>query len=99
MTIINENILDLGFKISDYITYGKNEQSTYQYFDLSSNKNGLDFKIKHDSKIYNIKSPMLGEYMAENITACFALANQIGIEPEKIKKSISKFNGIKSIFV
>ncbi len=39
---------------------------------------------------------MLGEYMAENITACFTMAHNFGINEKKYKKDHKKFKGLKS---
>lgn len=90
-----ENISQIPNHKSHIITYGKNESNDYQYSDVIQNKNGLEFKISQNSKIYILHSKMLGEYMAENITGAFALAHQIGIKPEKIIEAIGKFQGLK----
>ncbi len=80
---------------SKLITYGKNANNDYQYFDIIQNKEGIKFKIKYNANCYLLSAPMLGEYMAENIAGAFAAANQIGIEPEKIINAIAKFQGLK----
>lgn len=80
---------------SKLITYGKNVNNDYQYSDVIQNKEGIKFKIKYNANCYLLSAPMLGEYMAENITGAFALAHQIGIEPEKIINAIAKFQGLK----
>ncbi|HQL52557.1 MAG TPA: Mur ligase family protein [Candidatus Magasanikbacteria bacterium] len=95
LLVASEKILNLKLPNIKYIQYGQTENCDYQYFDIEQTKNYINFKISHNSKIYNLQSPMLGEYMAENITGAFALAHQIGIEPKKIIKAITKFKGIK----
>lgn len=98
LLVISENVKN---KISSYnknkkiISYGKSNDLSYKYFDVLQTKNGLDFQVLHDSKTYNLHSEMIGEYMAENITGAFALAHQIGIEPDKIINAIAKFQGLK----
>lgn len=98
LLVISENVKN---KISSYnknkkvISYGKSDESNYQYFDIIQNKEGIKFKIKYNANCYLLSAPMLGEYMAENITGAFAAANQIGIEPEKIINAIAKFQGLK----
>ena len=77
------------------VSYGKEKEFDYYYKNIKTNNTGSTFDIYHDNKKYNIKTPMLGSYMAENITGCFALTNSIGIESEKIIESISSFTGIK----
>lgn len=77
------------------IKYGKNTNNDYSYSNLQQNKNGIEFDIFHGEKNYHVKSPMLGEYQAENIVGCFAMALEIGIEAEKIIKSIAEFTGMR----
>ncbi len=77
------------------ITYGKTPNNDYQYFDVQTNKEGINFKIKHQSLIFNLQSANLGDYMADNMTGCFALAHQLGIEPNNIIKAITSYKNIK----
>ena len=80
------------------ITYGKTTDSDYFYHSMQHTRNGLTFIIEHGDKKYEIHSPMLGRFNAENITGCFAMANEIGIAPEVIIKAIRDFKGIKRRF-
>jgi UDP-N-acetylmuramate: L-alanyl-gamma-D-glutamyl-meso-diaminopimelate ligase len=77
------------------ITYGKEKNTDYRYSDIKQNTNGLIFTITHAEKTYTIVTPCLGDYMADNITSCFALANELRIAPEKIIASIKTFIGMK----
>jgi len=97
LAVLSENIDKKIVKLLNCQTvkYGKDEKNNYKYTDIKQTKDGLKFNIIHNSNSYNLISPMLGDYMAENITACFAMAHQIGIEPEKIIKAIAEFEGIK----
>lgn len=79
----------------DTITYGKSIGADYRYDGVNISSSGLSFNIKHKSSIFNIHSSLLGDHMAENICGAFALAHQIGIEPDKIIRAIAKFNGLK----
>lgn len=72
------------------ISYGK-DGANYTYSDIKHTKNGLRFQINE----YTVTSPMLGRFNVENITAVFAMAHSIGIEPKKIIDAIAKFKGIK----
>ena len=76
------------------ITYGKNTQD-YRYHSLTQTKDGLTFSIANKDNTYSIQSPLLGEYMAENITGAFAMAHKIGIASKDIIKSIQSFQGMK----
>jgi UDP-N-acetylmuramate: L-alanyl-gamma-D-glutamyl-meso-diaminopimelate ligase len=79
---------------SAVVTYGK-ENSNYIYEDILQSKSGLTFTIENIGEVFEITSPMLGDYMAENICGAFVMAKEIGIEPEKIVSAIAKFDGIK----
>ena len=81
-------------KISRNGEIGK-DKTDYTYRDVRQTKDGLDFTISHKEKNYKIHSPMIGEFQAENIAGCFAMAHQIGITPEKIVKAIEEFKGLK----
>ncbi len=92
------------------VTYGKTTEADYYYHDIKSTKNGLLFKItsnRKDNRIksksqeintFDIKTPMLGRFNAENITGCFAMAMEIGIPTENIIEAIDNFRGIKRRF-
>src|SRR3989344_142103 len=80
------------------IAYGKEECSFpfYRYQNVQQSKDGITFEIVDlEVKTHTIHSPMLGEFQAENITGCFAMAREIGIEPRAIIKAIAEFKGMK----
>jgi UDP-N-acetylmuramate: L-alanyl-gamma-D-glutamyl-meso-diaminopimelate ligase len=79
----------------EYITYGKGEKAEYRYENIKSAPGGITFDIAYHSKTYNIKSPLLGAYNAENITGCFAMAHTCGIAPGDISDAIATFKGMK----
>jgi len=78
-----------------YISYGKSPAATYRYEKISESKDGIEFDITYGGNSYHIKSPVLGTYNAENITGCFAMAKEIGVETTLITKSIASFAGMK----
>jgi UDP-N-acetylmuramate: L-alanyl-gamma-D-glutamyl-meso-diaminopimelate ligase len=78
-----------------FISYGQDTTNDYQYKNIIQSKSGIDFDIIHKNKTYQITNPALGEYMADNMTGCFALAREIGISTEEIIKSIKSFKSVK----
>jgi UDP-N-acetylmuramate: L-alanyl-gamma-D-glutamyl-meso-diaminopimelate ligase len=89
------------------IWYGINEslgswslelEYSYLYQNIKHSKNGLKFDISHKGKKTSITSPMLGRFNAENITAAFAMANELGVSQDKIVSAINDFKGIKRRF-
>jgi UDP-N-acetylmuramate: L-alanyl-gamma-D-glutamyl-meso-diaminopimelate ligase len=72
------------------IWYGKNN-TDYTYSEIKQTKDGLDFTINGT----HIHSPMIGEFQAENITACFAMARELGLPEKIIVDAIATFTGLK----
>ncbi len=95
--VISEKALSvIGDKISgSYISYGKEKDNDFQYTDVVQTKEKLSFKIINNGSTYNIESPIIGEYNADNITGCFAMAITIGMKPENIISTINTFKGMK----
>jgi UDP-N-acetylmuramate: L-alanyl-gamma-D-glutamyl-meso-diaminopimelate ligase len=77
------------------ISYGKSSTCTYHYGTIEESAGGIKFTIEHKGEKYSIESPCLGEYMADNITGCFALAHSLGIDSENIIDNIKNFLGMK----
>ncbi len=77
------------------ISYGRERKNAYRYANISSNQDGLSFEIRHADLVYQAETKLLGDYMADNITGCFALAEQIGLAPDVILKGIASFPGIR----
>ncbi len=80
---------------ANMIIYGKTPEADYAYKDIQQNQKGIQFDIVHKKKIYHVKSPLLGEFNAENITGCFAMAHTLGIDDKIILKAITTFHGLK----
>ncbi|OGH82968.1 MAG: hypothetical protein A3G08_03595 [Candidatus Magasanikbacteria bacterium RIFCSPLOWO2_12_FULL_47_9b] len=77
------------------VTYGKEKKNTYQYTNIATSTSGITFDIIHDGTTYHVATPLLGDYMADNFTGCFATAHQAGIAPETIVSAIGTFQNIK----
>lgn len=80
------------------VTYGVAATADYRYHSVVPTTQGLDLVIDYKGEHWQIHSPMLGRFNAENITGCFALAHTIGVKPEKIMEVIADFKGIKRRF-
>ncbi|HUD03912.1 MAG TPA: Mur ligase family protein [Candidatus Paceibacterota bacterium] len=87
------NLLESAKK--EFVSYGANEKAYYRYGNVIQSTDGISFDIDYHGKIWNIQSPMLGAYNAENITGCFAMAREIGITPSDITDAIKEFRGMK----
>jgi len=85
----------LDFAKCKKITYGPNTNNDYVYQNVKINKTGLHFEIVYANKIFEIKSPLLGEYLIDDMTASFAMAHEMGIDAEKIIASLETYKNVK----
>ncbi len=96
LLVLSERAHDYGTYAScRTVTYGLSEHNDYQFFEVKTSATGITFKIRHQSHVFSLESPLLSEYQAENITGCFALAHTIGIDTDSIIASIAKHEGLK----
>ena len=91
-------------KTNNFLTYGFSKQSNYQIINLRKNKNfsTFDLKLKFLSsktiRINNIVVNLIGNHNVANTTAAIAIAINLGIKVNKIKKALKKFMGIQRRF-
>ncbi len=87
------------------ITYGENPQADARLVELSSGGGGSKFKVMFRNRktgatheIADIALPMPGRHNASNATAAIAVAHELGISDEAIRKAIAGFGGVKRRF-
>jgi len=91
-------------KTRNFFTYGFNKHANYQIKNVRKNKNFsiFDLKLKFPSSrtttIRNIVVNLIGEHNITNATASIAIALNLGIKVNKIKKALKKFLGIQRRF-
>ena len=94
-------------KIEDrrIITYGENPQADARLIDLTPMGGGSKFKVvfrnrKTDAthEIADIMLPMPGRHNALNATAAIAVAHELGLSDDAIRKAIAGFGGVKRRF-
>ncbi len=95
LCVLSEKAIPVLKTTRNYISYGKTAGNDYFYTDVKENASGLNFLIKYKDQTFSIESKCLGDYMADNITGCFALCHKIGLPPEKIITAIQNFRGMK----
>jgi UDP-N-acetylmuramate--alanine ligase len=94
-------------KIEDrrIITYGENPQADARLVGLTPMGGGSKFSVvirdpktgaKHE--IADLMLPMPGRHNASNATAAIAVAHQLGVSDEAIRKAIAGFGGVKRRF-
>ncbi len=83
----NDKVREL---VNKAVWYGSKD-ADYVYTDVRQTKDGLDFKING----IDIHSQLIGKFQAENITGCFAMASELGIDQGIIIEAIANFKGMK----
>ncbi|MGY8710994.1 UDP-N-acetylmuramate--L-alanine ligase [Bradyrhizobium sp. 18BD] len=107
MCIDHPVVQSLVGKIEDrrIITYGENPQADVRLLDLTPMGGGSKFKVAlRDRKtgavheIPDLMLPMPGRHNASNATAAIAVARELGVSDEAIRKAIAGFGGVKRRF-
>src|SRR5258707_9292807 len=107
MCIDHPVVQSLVGKIGDrrIVTYGENPQADARLVDLTPMGGGSKFKVvfrnrKTDAthEISDLMLPMPGRHNALNATAAIAVAHELGMSDEAIRKAIAGFGGVKRRF-
>ncbi|MEA2830666.1 MAG: UDP-N-acetylmuramate--alanine ligase [Bradyrhizobium sp.] len=94
-------------KIEDrrIITYGENPQADVRLLDLTPNGGGSRFKIAFRNRktdvaheITDLVLPMPGRHNALNATAAIAVAHELGLADDTIRKALAGFGGVRRRF-
>ena len=104
--IDNNNLKSLTSRCNmrNILTYGFSKRSNYQIINVRRKKNYsiFDLKLKFPTKkirnIKNIAINLIGDHNITNATASIAVALNLGIKINKIKKALKKFLGIQRRF-
>jgi UDP-N-acetylmuramate--alanine ligase len=107
MCIDHPIVQSLVGKIEDrrIITYGENPQADARVVGLTSGGGSSQFKVAIRNRktgatheIKDIVLPMPGRHNASNATAAIAVAHELGISDDAIRKAIASFGGVKRRF-
>src|ERR1043166_5799902 len=87
------------------ITYGQNPQADVQLADLTPLGGGSKFRVVFRDRKSNVTHeipdltlPMPGWHNATNATAAIAVAHELGVSNEAIRKALAGFGGVKRRF-
>jgi UDP-N-acetylmuramate--alanine ligase len=87
------------------VTYGANPQADVRYTDLRTEGPNSRFTVHIRDRITGVTTeiaglnlPMPGEHNVQNATGAVAIAHQLGISDEAIRKGLASFGGVKRRF-
>lgn len=107
MCLDHPTVQELVGKIEDrrVITYGENPQADVRLLDIDlsggvSRFNVLlrDRKTSQATYLDNLVLPIPGHHNALNATAAIAVARELGLSPDQIRKALAGFGGVKRRF-
>jgi UDP-N-acetylmuramate--alanine ligase len=87
------------------ITYGENPQADARLVDLTHSGGGSQFSVAFRdgagngvNRITGLSLPMPGRHNALNATSAIAVARELGISDDQIRKGLAGFGGVKRRF-
>jgi UDP-N-acetylmuramate--alanine ligase len=87
------------------ITYGENPQADVRLLDIDQKGGRSKFRVLIRDRrpgfrleLEDLEMPMPGKHNALNATAAIAVAHELGIEPDAIRRGIAGFGGVKRRF-
>ncbi|KQT07284.1 UDP-N-acetylmuramate--alanine ligase [Methylobacterium sp. Leaf399] len=107
MCIDHPVVQDLVGHIEDrrIITYGENPQADVRLIDVDLRGGQSRFRVMIRDRrpgfrleMENLVLPMPGKHNALNATAALAVAHELGVEPQAIRKALAGFGGVKRRF-
>jgi UDP-N-acetylmuramate--alanine ligase len=87
------------------VTYGVSPQADYRAGNIRVEGGGLSFEVEVTDRsgavgaqIEGLHLPMLGRHNALNATAAIAVAREMGLDEDGIRKALAGFSGVKRRF-
>ncbi|EYS92624.1 UDP-N-acetylmuramate-L-alanine ligase [Bartonella bacilliformis str. Heidi Mejia] len=107
MCLDHPEVQTLASRIDDrwVITYGANPQADVRFLNFSMKNKKAHFDVLIRSRKTGIQTelrdlvlPMSGKHNVSNATAAIAIAHELGISDEVIRKGLAEFGGVKRRF-
>ncbi|KMO28472.1 UDP-N-acetylmuramate--L-alanine ligase [Methylobacterium aquaticum] len=107
MCIDHPTVQDLVGRIEDrrIVTYGENPQADVRLIDVDLKGGQSRFRVMIRDRrpgfrleMEDLVLPMPGKHNALNATAALAVAHELGVSPEAIRKALGNFGGVKRRF-
>jgi UDP-N-acetylmuramate--alanine ligase len=106
MCIDHPTVQDLVGRIEDrrIITYGENPQADVRLLEVDLRGGQGRFNVlvrdrkRGDIEVNDLVMPMPGHHNALNATAAIAVAHELGVSPDEIRRALAGFGGVKRRF-
>jgi len=87
------------------VTYGLGGTADVRAINLKLDRNGADFDVMIESRTTNesrviegLRLPMFGQHNVQNALAAIAVAQEMGLPDETIRRALAGFSGVKRRF-
>ncbi|MBV9833371.1 MAG: UDP-N-acetylmuramate--L-alanine ligase [Alphaproteobacteria bacterium] len=87
------------------ITYGLGASADVRALNLKLDRNGADFDVMIENRATNesammngLRLPMFGQHNVQNALAAIAVAHEMGIDDETIRRGLAGFTGVRRRF-
>ena len=95
------NIADIVENMTDrkIVTYSIEQNSMFKAENIRKTNNGAIFDVNHNGKIIkDISIPLLGDHNIKNALSTIAMANELSIDVDIVKATLSSFTGVNRRF-
>ena len=87
------------------VTYGLGASADVRALNLKLDRNGADFDVMIENRATNestmitgLRLPMFGQHNVQNALAAVAVAHEMGIDDETIRRGLAGFSGVRRRF-
>ena len=94
----DDSFLEFKNSISNFITYGFDENSNYQISEAVIGDNGVNFKLLYNHKNYSVRSKLLSKANIYNITAAIVALVESGYDINEIIEFINNVDYIEGVY-
>lgn len=82
----------------DCVSYGLDPEARYRVVDVVAADGRQDFAVEHPGGRTEVRLPLRGIHNAVNATGAFALAVEIGVDPDVAARALGAFGGVARRF-
>jgi UDP-N-acetylmuramoyl-L-alanyl-D-glutamate--2,6-diaminopimelate ligase len=81
-------------KASKQVSFGKNKEASLQLIKCTSSATGSKFSVKHDGKVVELETRLLGTFNVYNALAAFCVGVEAGLSTEEVITGIADLSAV-----